>query len=96
MRCLVKNLAMFGLGLYIYAGEDLPDTKDSDAISTETKSKVVVDEITLTKDEETELINSLNICTEIFHVLELWNQLSPEYKKINQVQKLFTNRKNQL
>lgn len=26
MRCLVKNLAMFGLGLYIYAGEDLPET----------------------------------------------------------------------
>ena len=25
MRCLTKNLAMFGLGLYIYAGEDLPD-----------------------------------------------------------------------
>lgn len=33
MRCLVKNLAMFGLGLYIYAGEDLPvdiDTLDVD------------------------------------------------------------------
>jgi hypothetical protein len=27
MRCLVKNLAMFGLGLYIYAGEDLPETE---------------------------------------------------------------------
>lgn len=26
MRCLTKNLAMFGLGLYIYAGEDLPQT----------------------------------------------------------------------
>lgn len=26
MRCLTKNLAMFGLGLYIYAGEDLPGT----------------------------------------------------------------------
>ena len=25
MRCLAKNLAMFGLGLYIYAGEDLPE-----------------------------------------------------------------------
>lgn len=25
MRCLVKNLAMFGLGLYIYSGEDLPE-----------------------------------------------------------------------
>lgn len=24
MRCLVKNLAMFGLAIYIYAGEDLP------------------------------------------------------------------------
>jgi hypothetical protein len=26
MRCLVKNLAMFGMGIYIYAGEDLPET----------------------------------------------------------------------
>ena len=25
MRCLVKNLAMFGLGLNVYQGEDLPD-----------------------------------------------------------------------
>ena len=25
MRCLTKNLAMFGLGIYIYAGEDLPE-----------------------------------------------------------------------
>lgn len=25
MRCLVKNLGMFGLGLYIYSGEDLPE-----------------------------------------------------------------------
>lgn len=24
MRCLVKNLAMFGLGTYIYSGEDIP------------------------------------------------------------------------
>lgn len=31
MRCLVKNLSMFGLGLYIYAGEDLPE-KDSEKI----------------------------------------------------------------
>jgi hypothetical protein len=25
MRCLAKCIALFGLGLYIYAGEDLPD-----------------------------------------------------------------------
>lgn len=30
MRCLVKNLAMFGLGLYIYAGEDLPITEEDE------------------------------------------------------------------
>lgn len=30
MRCLVKNLAVFGLGLYIYAGQDLPDVDMSD------------------------------------------------------------------
>jgi len=29
MRCLVKNLAMFGLGHYIYAGEDLPQDENS-------------------------------------------------------------------
>jgi len=29
MRCLTKNLAMFGLGLYIYAGEDLPETGET-------------------------------------------------------------------
>ena len=30
MRCLTKNLAMFGLGLYIYAGEDLPENVDDE------------------------------------------------------------------
>ena len=29
MRCLVKNLAMFGMGIYIYAGEDMPTTTAS-------------------------------------------------------------------
>lgn len=31
MRCLVKNLAMHGLGLYIYAGEDLPENEQPPA-----------------------------------------------------------------
>lgn len=29
MRCLVKNLAMFGLGIYIYSGEDLPEVESA-------------------------------------------------------------------
>jgi hypothetical protein len=32
MRCLVKNLAMFGLALYIYAGEDLPEAGEPEPI----------------------------------------------------------------
>lgn len=31
MRCLVKNIAMFGLGSYIYAGEDLPQADSTPA-----------------------------------------------------------------
>lgn len=30
MRCLTKNLAMYGLGLYIYAGEDLPECEEEE------------------------------------------------------------------
>lgn len=37
MRCLVKNLAMFGLGLYIYAGEDLPITEENTSDKSEEK-----------------------------------------------------------
>lgn len=40
MRCLVKNLAMFGLGLYIYAGEDLPVTTQVEMISEEDIAKL--------------------------------------------------------
>jgi hypothetical protein len=33
MRCLVKNLAMFGLGIYIYAGEDLPEGETTKVVA---------------------------------------------------------------
>jgi len=41
MRCLTKNLAMFGLGLYIYAGEDLPevDATPSTPVQAPTKAQ---------------------------------------------------------
>ena len=37
MRCLTKNLAMFGLGLYIFAGEDLPEVDAAPKNITPTK-----------------------------------------------------------
>ena len=36
MRCLVKTLALFGLGHYIYAGEDLPTNKPEEEVQTNT------------------------------------------------------------
>ena len=39
MRCLVKNIAMFGLGIYIYAGEDMPEGYE---ISKEEAKRIIV------------------------------------------------------
>lgn len=39
MRCLVKNIAMFGLGLYIYSGEDLPAESEESEGSAKPKQK---------------------------------------------------------
>lgn len=40
MRCLTKNLAMFGLGLYIYAGEDLPEEEATRKVTEEQIKKI--------------------------------------------------------
>ena len=50
MRCLVKNLAMFGLGMYIYAGEDLPEVVEE---------KKTVEEKKIDKTTATALVNTL-------------------------------------
>ena len=39
MRCLVKCISMFGLGHYIYAGEDLPQSDNNPPVKTETAPK---------------------------------------------------------
>ncbi len=49
MRCLTKNLAMFGLGLYIYAGEDLPEEEQKAPQKAKQTSKA--EEWKLTKSE---------------------------------------------
>ncbi|MBQ7912946.1 MAG: DUF1071 domain-containing protein [Clostridia bacterium] len=52
MRCLAKNLAMFGLGLYIYAGEDLPeDDSDKAKNAPKTANKSNVDKFPEKKKE---------------------------------------------
>lgn len=41
MRCLVKNLAMFGLALYIYQGEDIPSAEQAQPVQTAPANKPV-------------------------------------------------------
>jgi hypothetical protein len=41
MSCLTKNLAMFGMGLYIYSGEDMPETVE-EAKPEQTKPQLVL------------------------------------------------------
>lgn len=52
MRCFTKNLAMFGLGLYIYAGEDLPEEEQSSPQSAKQAAKTKAEKFEpLTKTE---------------------------------------------
>lgn len=56
MRCLTKNLAMFGLGLYIYAGEDLPEESEDVKLAKEKAAeeiKTLIENITAIAEKKT-------------------------------------------
>ncbi len=99
MRCLVKNLAMFGLGLYIYAGEDLPDTTNAETTTQEQKS------ITARKtravnppapDKYAGIRTAINTCGTPDDLYALYYQHKQEVEGNVEVKALFTQRKEQL
>lgn len=57
MRCLVKNLAMFGLGIYIYAGEDLPEANEDLDVK---KSPAPVAKVEPTEEQFAYIVRYLN------------------------------------
>lgn len=59
MRCLTKNLAMFGLGIYIYAGEDLPEENLEDKKINKTQEDALRDLIKNNKLENDNVISIL-------------------------------------
>jgi hypothetical protein len=59
MRCLTKCLALFGLGLYIYAGEDLPEGHAEIVEAPETKSDI--QEVTNSKFFAEKLLQTLSM-----------------------------------
>jgi len=64
MRCLTKNLAMFGLGLYIYAGEDLPE--ESDDAKAEAQARLA--------EEYEATLNALRATASDIEAFEKWVQ----------------------
>lgn len=60
MRCLVKNLAMFGLGLYIYAGEDLPEVEVEELKTAQEVAKKKLEKIDESQLKELRSILSAN------------------------------------
>jgi hypothetical protein len=77
MRCLTKNLAMFGLGLYIYAGEDIPSVDNTaeieDAIN-------MIDQAITTNDVEYVLAHWQR------SIAMAWSHLGPD--RINKLNKM--------
>ena len=103
MRCLVKNLAMFGLGLYIYAGEDIPDKMADDNASTQEtvpeqpkrtrKSRAVQQSVT---DKYAGIRTALQQCKTQDSLMELYKQHQNEVTGNTEIKALFTERKLQL
>ena len=77
MRCLVKNLAMFGLGLYIYAGEDLPEAEVEEQKTAQEVAKKKLEKIDSVQLEALKAILSGNGIEENF-VLDLYKLKSLE------------------
>ena len=80
MRCLTKNLAMFGLGHYIYAGEDLPVGATEEAKSNKSGEILTLEQ-------------QVNNCTTTADLKKLFDA---QENPTTEVKELFTKKKNSL
>ena len=101
MRCLVKNLAMFGLGLYIYAGEDLPneETLQNDINATKKQQARRTKATTIrqpTQDKYAGIKAALSYCNDQTSLMNLYRQHQNEVENNTEIKALFTERKQQI
>jgi hypothetical protein len=78
MRCLVKNLAMFGLGIYIYAGEDLPEG-DTTKVVAPVKEEPVLEDLKKGTDNWNNVIKYVTANKEL-GMEKIGQQLNRKYK----------------
>ena len=63
MRCLAKNVALFGIGLKLYTGDDLEQYKEVDSVQSESITKEQLDRINaLSKEKRVEFIKISEYC----------------------------------
>ena len=105
MRCLVKNLAMFGLGLYVYAGEDLSNEENLVAENNlqrkqqPKRTRATVTTTTTTQqptDKYSGIRIALSQCNDNTSLMNLYRQHQNEVEGNAEIKALFTERKNQL
>ena len=106
-RCLTKNLALYGLGLKLYQGEDIPcENSDNAADNVADQKKTTVrraktipaptPQPTQSVDRFAPIKNAINSVADTDALLDLYLQHQPEVEGNPEIKKLFTERKLQL
>ncbi len=96
MRALTKNLAMFGLGLYIYNGEDMPENLEETSTSeTAQPQQKATRKRKSGGDRYDGIRQAINAARSTNDLMMLYNQ-HPEVAHNPQIMALFTARKQEL
>ena len=94
MRCLVKNLAMFGLGLYIFQGDDLPEKSADD--TTSTAPQQMQRPVQQPVDPLAPIKNAINSMVDVNSLMNLYFDHQNEVEGNPEIKALFTQRRQQL
>ena len=76
-RALTKAIARHGLGLYIYAGEDIPSAEKDDILEEERQS--LYDEC---KDSRDSIIDELKQAVSLDNLREIWEENATDLKTL--------------
>ena len=94
MRCLVKNLAMFGLGLYIFQGDDLPEKSADD--TTSSAPQPMQRPVQQPVDPLAGIKNAINSANDVTTLMSFYLDHQGEIEANPSIKALLTQRKQQL
>ena len=95
MRCLVKNLAMFGLGLYIFQGDDLPE-KSADDTTSSAPQQQMQRPVQQPVDPLAGIKNAINSANDVTTLMSFYLDHQGEIEANPSIKALLTQRKQQL